>query len=341
MWIWLALAVVLLLTVAAAVFGGSAISRATDAQRDASQAEAVAEMLPETYDVAVYLASEQAAAEAGVPIVVLRPVEAQTDLAIKDWDAKVRSVDTNDKELETELAEIQRSLDGLGGLRTQMREKETLVEATRGYTDLASSLFGLSARVPSLGDETGDAKIDALGSLQPAWEALGQERGLMLTLLSKKIMAEIAGEAPRASDEEIAALTEAETQWRESIGDFYAKTSDQQRLSLDELTDDTAEDGAVGMPAQQVVNEVVDGGLGKVTMAPEAYVSSASQLVEGLHRISVGAAEEVADDAAQARQDASAVALTIVIGVACVVAFLLVIALVLLVSGVVLSRRRA
>ncbi|MGH3354215.1 MAG: nitrate- and nitrite sensing domain-containing protein [Nocardioides sp.] len=340
--IWLALALVVLVTVAVAIFGANGISRALAAERDARQAEAVAEMLPEAYDAAVCLASERDALAAGVPDVVMRPLAARTDLAIKEWDAKAASIDTGgDQELEAQVAEVQRSLDGLADLRPQMREPDTRAEAMLGYADLTSGLFGLTARVPSLSDEAAAAKAEALGSLQPTWEALGQERGLMLTLLTEKISADAMGTTPRSGAKEVAALAEAEASWRESIGDFYAKTSDRQRLALDELTDETAEDGAVGVLAQHEVREVVRGGVDKITMTPEAYVSSSGQLIEGLQRISVDAAEEVSDDATQDRQDASSVALLITVGVVCVVGLLLVIALVLLVLGVVLSRRRA
>ncbi|TQL67095.1 nitrate/nitrite sensing protein [Nocardioides albertanoniae] len=339
-WIWVALAVVLLLAVAAAVVGGSGISRALAAEEDARQAESVAEALPETYAVASSLLSERDGRLAGVPPVVMRPLQEATDVTIKAWLSAARAIDTDgDEELGRQVADIRGELNGIDDLREQLRKKATRSEAARRYTDLTTSLFGLPARMPSLGEEADDTRSKALADLGAAWVALGQERSIMAALVPQE-MAAGPTQPSRAGDRELAALAEAEATWRTSLGDFYAHTSDEQRHALDQLTDGTAEEGAVGTPAQQAVGEVIDGGLGKVAATPGSYFSSVLDLTLGLQRISAGSAEEVSADAAQIRQDASTTALMIVIGVVCVVVVLLVVALVLLVLGIVLSRRR-
>ena len=76
--------VLLVPTIAAMVFGGLSISSALSAQAEARQAETVAQALPDTYNLAINILFERDGALAGVPEVVMRPLQQTTDESIDE-----------------------------------------------------------------------------------------------------------------------------------------------------------------------------------------------------------------------------------------------------------------
>lgn len=263
----------------------SASSTAASAARAAS----VARVLPSSIDLAIKLILERDASLTGVPVVVQKPIQAATDEAVATWVADVRKVDGDDQELAELLAEIQRSLDGLRDTRHEMQESDTRVEAESAYTASANDLLAITAHVPSVGDAEIDSKVEALANSQALMVSFEEQRTIMVFALAKGDI----------TSEEFEALAEAEARWRQSLADFYNMTSDRQRETLDRITNGTAADGAVGVPAQETVNLVLsNGNLDRVTVPPEEQIAVSTELIRSLRALYVAAAQEVIDDLA-------------------------------------------
>ncbi|HEY9252025.1 MAG TPA: nitrate- and nitrite sensing domain-containing protein, partial [Nocardioides sp.] len=262
-------------TIAAMVFGGLSISRALSAQAEARQAETVAQALPDTYQLAINILFERDGALAGVPEVVMRPLQQKTDESIEAWSAKAKEIDAgDDKDLENSIVEIQQALNGIDDLRAQIQEKDTAVEAQLAYTTVMNNLFGISAQMPTLENDEVFSKISAISNVRPASEAMGTERMIMMQALGAKAAAERDGQVNPdvLKDAEFAELARAEAKWRLSTADYYAKTSDNIRQQLDELTNETTDVGSTGAPAHRVVNQVISSGsTDRVKMTPDEY----------------------------------------------------------------------
>ncbi|MGH3354211.1 MAG: nitrate- and nitrite sensing domain-containing protein [Nocardioides sp.] len=304
-------------TIAAMVFGGLSISRALTAQAEARQAETVAKALPDTYNLAINVLFERDGALAGVPEVVMRPLQQTTDESIEAWSAKAKEIDAgDDKELEDSIVEIQQALNGIDDLRAQIQEKDTAVEAQLAYTTVMNNLFGISAQMPTLEDDEVFSKISAISNVRPASEAMGTERVIMMRALGEKAAREKNGEVNPdvLSDEQFAELARAEAKWRLSTADYYVKTSDQIRQQLDELTNDTTDQGSVGAPAHRVVNQVISSGsMDRIKMSPDQYTGASTEFIRGLQKMIVATAQEISDDVEQIKDDATRDA--IIIGV--------------------------
>lgn len=266
------------------------------------EVESVAQALPGTFDLAVDLIFERDAALAGVPDVVLKPIHATTDESITTWRAKAEQIDAGgSQELANLLARIQRSLAGITEMRSDMGDTaRTRVAGEAAYVALSNDLLAISTLVPSVGDAEVDAEVDALGAIRPVFESFGEQRAIMTDAIAKRY-SQIMGDMPAApiGEDDLDALAAAEATWRRSLADFYTSTSDRQRESLDQITRGTATDGAIGVPAQQVVARVLSAGnLDRVTMAPEEYVVSCTELIRALQNLSVAAANEIIEDLA-------------------------------------------
>ena len=266
------------------------------------RSESVAQALPSTFDLAINVMFERDGALAGVPDVVMRPLQATTDEAVTIWMAQAEQIDAGgDQELADVLARIQRSLDGMAKTRSDIRDTtQTQVAAEAAYGTLADDLFSLATLVPSVGDADIDAQIEALGAIRPAFRSLGEERAIMMEALTERRHSQATGiSAEPISEEDLAELASAEATWRRSLADFYTATSEVQRETLDRITYNTATDGAIGVPAHRAVNQVLStGSLDRVTMTPDAYTASYTELIRGLQGLFVAAANEISDDLA-------------------------------------------
>jgi signal transduction histidine kinase len=324
--------VLLIPTIAAMVFGGLSISRALSAQAEARQAETVAQALPDTYQLAINILFERDGALAGVPEVVMRPLQQKTDESIEAWSAKAKEIDAgDDKDLENSIVEIQQALNGIDDLRSQIQERDTAVEAQLAYTTVMNNLFGISAQMPTLENDEVFSKISAISNVRPASEAMGVERMIMMEALGKKAVAEGKGEVNPdvLTDEQFAELARAEAKWRLSTADYYAKTSDNIRKQLDELTNDTTDQGSVGAPAHRVVNQVISSGsMDRVKMTPDQYTQASTEFIRGLQRMIVQTAQEISDDVEQIKSDATRDAIVIGLLVLGVLIFALAVGLV-------------
>jgi signal transduction histidine kinase len=324
--------VLLVPTIAAMVFGGLSISRALSAQAEARQAETVAQALPDTYNLAINILFERDGALAGVPEVVMRPLQQTTDESIEAWSAKAKEIDAgNDKDLENSIVEIQQALNGIDDLRAQIQEKDTQVEAQLAYTTVMNNLFGISAQMPTLEDDEVFSKISAISNVRSASEAMGVERAIMMKALSKKAAAEAKGQTNPdvLTDAEFAELARAEAKWRLSTADYYVKTSDEIRQVLDELTGETTTEGSIGAPAHRVVNQVISSGsIDRVKMTPDDYTRASTEFIRGLQKLIVQTAEEISADVAQIKSDASRDAIIIGLLVLGVLIFALAVGLV-------------
>nr|WP_260173579.1 nitrate- and nitrite sensing domain-containing protein [Nocardioides albus] len=319
-------------TIAAMVFGGLSISSALSAQAEARQAETVAQALPDTYNLAINVLFERDGAIAGVPDVVMRPLQQTTDESIEAWSAKAKEIDAgDDKDLENSIVEIQQALNGIDDLRARIQEKDTQVEAQLAYTNVMNNLFGISAQMPTLEDDEVFSKISAISNVRPASEAMGVERAIMMKALSDKAVAETKGEVNPdvLTDAQFAELARAEAKWRLSTADYYNKTSDEIRKVLDELTDGTTTDGSIGAPAHRVVNQVISSGsTDRVKMTPDQYTEASTQFIRGLQKLIVQTAEEISDDVAQIKSDSTNKAIGIGFLVLLVLVFALAVGLV-------------
>ncbi|MER7557614.1 nitrate- and nitrite sensing domain-containing protein [Nocardioides sp. NPDC126508] len=195
-----AIAIILVAAVIAAVVagvvGGLIVLRAAAHAESARQAEAFAEALPDTVNLAVNLSFERDAVVAGVPPVVLRPLQQTTDESARAWRARAQEIET--------LARITEELGDLDELRTQARNDPATGSAR--YTALANDLFGIADDLPNADDGQTAASIGAIGHMPEAWEALGQERTIMAAALTDSPS---SAEKP-IGDGERAALTQAE-----------------------------------------------------------------------------------------------------------------------------------
>ncbi|WP_328528909.1 nitrate- and nitrite sensing domain-containing protein [Nocardioides sp. NBC_00368] len=319
-------------TIAAMVFGGLSISRALSAQAEARQAETVAQALPDTYNLAINILFERDGALAGVPEVVMRPLQQTTDESIEAWSAKAKEIDAgDDKDLENSIVEIQQALNGIDDLRAQIQEKDTQVEAQLAYTTVMNNLFGISAQMPTLENDEVFSKIAAISNVRPASEAMGTERVIMMEALSKKAAAEKNGAVNPdvLTDEQFAELARAEAKWRLSTADYYLKTSDEIRQQLDELTNETTTNGSIGAPAHRVVNQVItSGGTDRVKMTPDQYTGASTEFIRGLQKMIVATAQEISDDVEQIKTDATRDAIVIGVLVLVVLIFALAVGLV-------------
>ncbi|MFD4325503.1 nitrate- and nitrite sensing domain-containing protein [Nocardioides sp. NPDC058538] len=332
--IWTVLAVAVIVAIVAGLLGYLGLSRVATQAGPSARTVTLAEALPETFVLAVNLSFERDAMTAGAPPVVLRPIQQMTDESAQEWRARVQEIDSGDIELDATLARIDEGVDDIDELRTQMQDDRA--EGTQGYTALSNDLFSIADELPHPGDGQAASSIEAIGHMPEAWEALGQERAIMIAVLSR---APLTGEK-RISDNEIAALTEAEAGLRRSLAAFYDGSSGDQRRALDELTNGTAAEGATGVPAQQAVDEVIAGGGTALTLA--SYVASSTDFIRSLQEVLIASAQEVAEDLRADRDEATRTALVAVGLTFAVVSVLVVIVIVLVVLLVVLvSRRRS
>jgi len=332
--IWTVLALAVIVTIVAGVLGYLGISRATSQAGPSARTVTLAEALPETFDLAANLSFERDAMAAGVPPVVLRPIQQMTDESAQAWRARAQEIDGGDKELDATLTRIAEGVDGIDELRTQMQDDRA--KGTEGYTALTNDLFSIAGDLPNPGDGQVASSIEAIGHMPEAWEALGQERAIMMAVLGRS---QPPGKK-QISDNEIMALTEAEAGLRRSLAAFYEGSSADQRRALDGLTNGTASEGVTGVPAHQAVNEVITGGGTALTLEP--YVASSNDFVRGLQEVLVASAQEIAKEMRADRDDATRTALAAVVLTLAVVSVLVVILIVLVVLLVVLvSRRRS
>lgn len=332
--IWTVLALAVIVAIVAGVLGYLGVSRATSQAEPSARTVTLAEALPETFDLAANLSFERDAMTAGVPPVVLRPIQQATDESAQGWRARVQEIDGGDKELDATLARVAEGVDGIDGLRTQMLDDRA--KGTEGYTALSNDLFSIADELPNPGDGQAASSIEAIGHMPEAWDALGQERAIMMAVLSSSPPTV----AKQMSDNEIAALTEAEAELRRSLAAFYEGSSADQRRRLDELTAGTATEGATGVPAHQAVNEVIAGGGTALTL--DSYVTSSNDFMRGLREVLIASAEEIAEEARADRDDATRAALVALVLTFAVVSVLVVIVIVFVVVLVVLvSRRRS
>ena len=266
------------------------------------RAESVAQVLPSTFDLAINLIFERDAALAGVPDVVMKPVQEATDEAILTWTAKAEQIDGGDQELAELASEIQQSLAALPETRSMARTKETRLQGVLALSALSNDLLAIPTLVPYVGDAEIDDEIEALGHLGPAFRTLGTQRNIMVTALAKRGAMQHAGAAgaDSLSKQEFAELARAEAEWRLSLSALYTSSSEPQRDSLDQITINTATDGAVGVPAQRAVNQVLTtGNLSRVTMTSEQHTASCTELIRGLQELSVAASNELIADLAE------------------------------------------
>ncbi|MEU4451464.1 nitrate- and nitrite sensing domain-containing protein [Nocardioides sp. NPDC023903] len=332
--IWTVLVLAVIVAIVAGVLAYLGVSRATGQAAPSARTVSLAEALPETFDLAVNLSFERDAMMAGVPPVVLRPMQQATDESAQAWRTRAQEIDSGDEELDATLTRIAEGVDGIDELRTQMRDDRA--EGTASYTALANDLFSIAGDLPSTGDGQATSSIEAIGHMPEAWEALGQERAIMMAVLARSP----SPGKKQISDDEIAALTEAEAGLSRSLAAFYEGSSADQRRALDELTDGTATEGATGVPAHQGVSEIITGGGTALTL--ESYVVSSTDFIRGLQEVLIASAQEIAEEVRTDRDDATRTALAAVVLTFAVVSVLVVVEIVLVVLLVVLvSRRRS
>ncbi|OIJ24832.1 nitrate- and nitrite sensing domain-containing protein [Nocardioides luteus] len=323
-----AIVITLILAVIAAVVvcvvGGLGVFRASAEAESARQAEAFAEALPDTVNLAVNLSVERDAVVAGVPPVVLRPLQQATDESARAWRTRAQEMGHSDKDLDATLTRITQRLGDIDELRTQAQDDPAT--GSKHYTTLTNDLFGIADDLPNAGDGRTAASIEAIGHMPEAWESLGQERTIMIAALTHSPS---SGTKP-ISDEERAALTEAEARWRRSLAAFYEKSASDQRQALDSLTNGTATKGATGVTAHQAVNDVI---AGRSAATLESYTASSTDFMRGLQEVLVASAQDILEDQRAARDDAVRAAL---VGFVLTFAVLGVLALLIVVLAVVL-----
>ena len=319
-----AIVITLILAVIAAVVvgvvGGLGVFRASAEAESARQAEAFAEVLPDTVNLAVNVSFERDAVVAGVPPVVLRPLRQTTDESAQAWRTRAQEIEDRDATLER----ITQELSDVDDLRTQIQNDHAT--GSERYTALTNDLFSIADDLPNAGEGRAEQSIEAIGHMPEAWASLGQERAIMSEALSDS---PLPGTKP-VSDEEIAALTEAEAGWRRSLAAFYEKSSADQREALDGLTNGTATKGATGVPAHQAVNDVI---AGRSPATLDSYTASSTEFMRGLQEILIASAQEIVEDQRAARDDAVRAAL---VGLVLTVAVVGVLALLIVVLAVVL-----
>ncbi|MFE3998144.1 nitrate- and nitrite sensing domain-containing protein [Nocardioides sp. YIM B13467] len=332
--IWTVLALAVIVAIVAGVLGYLGVLRATSQAGPSARTVTLAEALPETFNLAVNLSFERDAMTAGVPPVVLRPMQQSTDESVRAWQARAQEIEGGDDELDATLTRIAEGVDGIDELRTQMLDDRA--KGTEGYTTLTNDLFSIADDLPKTGDGQAASSIEAIGHMPEAWEALGQERAIMMAGLARSP----SPGKKEIGDDEIAALTEAEAELRRSLAAFYEGSSADQRRALDELTDGTAAEGATGVPAHRAVNEVIAGGGTALTL--DSYVASSNDFMRGLQEVLIASAQEIAEASRADRDDATRTTLVAIVLTFAVVSVLVVIMIVLVVLLVVLvSRRRS
>lgn len=266
------------------------------------RAESVAQALPSTFGLAINLIFERDAALADVPNVVMKPIREQTDEAVVTWTAKAEKIDGGDQELADLVSEIQQSFAALPETRSMMRTEETRLQGALALSALSNDLLAISTLVPHVGDTEIDDEIEALGHLGPAFQSFGTQKSLMAKALAKREVMRGTGAAgtDSLSKQELAELARAEAEWRLSLSALYTSSSEPQRDFLDEITKNTATNGAVGVPAQRAVNQVLTtGNLDRVTMTPDQHTASSTELIRGLQNVAFAAADELIDDLAE------------------------------------------
>ncbi|WP_328527365.1 hypothetical protein OG984_16445 [Nocardioides sp. NBC_00368] len=265
------------------------------------QAESVAQALPSSLDLAINLIFERHATMEAVPDVVLRPMRTTTDESITTWSAKAEQIDAGgNQELADLLSRIQQSLDGMAEMRADSLKAETQA-GQLAYLALVNDLLAISTFVPWVGDSEIDSEIQALGSVQPVFDSLLEEQAVMTNAITKHQQPQAPGavQAEPISKEDLVLLAAAEATWRRSLADFYTATSERQRETLDQITYNTATDGAIGLPAPRAVNQVLTtGSLDRVTMTPDQTAASYTELIRVLQELFVAAANEIIDDLA-------------------------------------------
>ncbi len=333
--IWTVLVAAVIVAIVAGVLGYLGVSRVAGQAGPSARTVTLAEALPETFNLAVALSFERDAMTAGVPPVVLRPIQQMTDESAQAWRTREQEIESGgDKELDATLTRIAEGVDGIDELRTQMRDDRA--KGAESYTALANDLFSLADDLPNTGGGQTASSIEAIGHMPETWEALGQERAIMMAVLARPP----SPGKKQISDDEIAALTEAEAGLSRSLAAFYEGSSGDQRRALDELTDGTATEGATGVPAHQGVSEIIAGGGTALTL--DSYVASSTEFIRGLQEVLIASAQEIAEELRADRDDATRTTLVAVVLTFAVVSILVVVLIVLVVLLVVLvSRRRS
>lgn len=292
------IAVLLIPMIAALVLGVLRVETAVAASTAAARAESLANALPESFRLGIQLTREREAANAAIPDATKERIRAQTDEAIDMWLQVAADVDASqDPQLEADLAAARSSLNDIETLREQIVEPNTQLEAVAAYTDLLNLLFGLSSRLPALGDPSIYRQTDALGNVRTASEVLGTVR----VVISQALM---TGEI---SAQELMQLAGAQSVWDEASAEFLAGASPASAELFAELTD---RDPESRLNPLHVMDQVVaDGGLDGLNITLFAWLELYQGYVADLEEVIVRAADDLAADVSDARQSAQQTAI--------------------------------
>lgn len=288
--------VLLIPTIAALVFGGLRLQDAVSQSARTARAESIAEILPDSFRLAVQLTAERDAAGPDVPARTVRQVQATTDALVRSWRGHLPQVDaSDDRDLRENLSAAEADLDRLGVLRKQLTKRSTRDEAQQTYTRTLNVLLGLAAHLPALEDERIYGQTYALGRIRTASEALGSERVLMGRALA----------TGRLSPDDRVTLAEAFTSWTSASSDFYEYASPAARSAFDTITHDTVPEGSVGAPMQAAVAKLVrTGDVDSLRMTLADWQGAYTDFVTKMVDVIVRAATDVAD-AVSASHDAA------------------------------------
>jgi len=292
------IAVLLIPMIAALVLGVLRVETAIAASTAAARAESLANALPESFALGIQLTREREAANAAIPDATKERIRAQTDEAIDMWLQVAADVDASqDPQLEADLAAARSSLNDIETLREQIVEPNTQLEAVAAYTDLLNLLFGLSSRLPALGDPSIYRQTDALGNVRTASEVLGTVR----VVISQALMTGEIG------SRELMQLAGAQSVWDEASAEFLAGASPASAELFAELTDRAPESRL--NPLHVMDRVVEDGGLDGLNITLFAWLELYQGYVADLEEVIVRAADDLAADVSDARQSAQQTAI--------------------------------
>ena len=290
-------AVLMIPTLAALGLAGLRLSDAIQESLDANRAASIANALPDSFRLALQLQVERDTGSSDkVPAMTLRQVQANTDAAVRMWQARRAKIDASqDPRLQSDLNTISGSLASIGQLRQELAKPATRIVGQTEYTNTLNLLLGLAKRLPDLGSAHElYREATGLGQVRTAAEALAKQRTIVTKALSD-------GEISQFDLTALAAATES---YQSSSGFFYDNASPKAQAMFTRINGGAGDLLGSHAPMQAAVESLLStGDPDTLRMTPVAWGVASGDFLAQMAGVISTAASDLAKAVDQRRTD--------------------------------------